>query len=338
MPGKAAEEENRRHFVAQVQTPAGAIPMKLPVPEGLEYNEPKPRDMLTNYLKGTLQVAEDHLEKLGKPRDAWRTLEVHWGGGTPRPGFAYGMGAKETLGKSHRLAERASRKPAELPAWRAIQRAAHRIQQKEGLDIRQAIARAFERDPGLYERYEAERFKALPKLAQMEAWRHAEVAATMASALQHLGNPLTMFAAGIAEGEYHQYNHQQERWRKELAKQGRLAEAARRQMLKKAGKKKTGARMPQTVLIHVTVKLLKDAALPSSWTEVLAVLTGEHAEADEMLERLKDSVNPIELQESNPPVDVEGDSLFFRFKNRPDRKMTLARFKNAVSEAVYTVS
>jgi hypothetical protein len=96
--------------------------------------------------------------------------------------------------------------------------------------------------------------------------------------------------------------------------------------------------MPQTVLIHATAKLLKVAASPSSWTEVLAVLTGAHVEADEILERLKDSVNPIELQDLNPPVDVEGDSLFFRFKNRPDRKMTLARFKNAVSEAVYTVS
>lgn len=338
MPEKPAEQGNRRHFVAHVHTPAGAIPMKLPVPDPVEYHEPRPRDVLTNYLKGTLQVAEEYLEKLGKPRDTWRTLEVRWGGGTPRPIFAYGMDAREALGKSYRLAERATRKPAELPAWRAIRRAARRIQQSEGGNMRQAIARAFERDPNLYQRYEAERFKILPKLAQMEAWRHAEVAALMASALQHLHSPLTMFAAGIVEGEYHQYNHQQERWRKELARRDRLAEAAARRARQKAGQKKTGKRMPQTVLTRETVELLTDAARPSSWTEVLAVLTGKHPEADELLERLKDVVNPIELQDGNPPIDVEGDDVFFHFKNRPDRKMTLARFKNAVSEAVYTVS
>jgi hypothetical protein len=295
------------------------------------------------YLEGTLRECEKELKGLGKTPEAWRALEVTWNS-TPRPIFGVGPEARELLGQEYTVMRdrkrprRKIRGEIDLPAYRAIQKLARQIAEAEGVEQHRATSLAIQRNPALYERYRKQRLRTLPGVKMKEAWRHAETAAVMAAALRRLDDPGVMFAAGVAEAEYHQYNHQRKLLNKAERERHRQLEDAARRVRQKAGEKKSGKRMPQTVLIHATVKLLTDAARPSSWTEVLAVLTGEHPEADELLESLKDVVNPIELQDDDPPVDVEDEGLFFRFKNRPDRRMTLARFRNAVSDAARTRS
>lgn len=121
------------------------------------------------------------------------------------------------------------------------------------------------------------------------------------------------------------------------AQRERIKERTRK-LRQQAGEKKSGRLMPQTVLIHATAQALKAAGHHCNAVTVLAVLTHQHPQSGELLCTIDDLVEPIELRDDEPPVEVDEGKVFFRFKNRPNRCMTFGRFKNAVSDAARTRS
>lgn len=100
-----------------------------------------------------------------------------------------------------------------------------------------------------------------------------------------------------------------------------------------AGRLKAGKIAPHTVLVRATMNILKENGRRPNPDAVLALLTGGELDTDELLDAVRNALDPILLPDDGPPVDVEHGNVFFHFKNRPDRKITIARFRNAVSEA-----
>ncbi len=118
------------------------------------------------------------------------------------------------------------------------------------------------------------------------------------------------------------------------------------------GRKKLGKLSPQTRVIRAAVTLLGRGANANT---VLALLSGEEIEglaaSDGMLEEIRTELahvgpaegdgtvlDPVEFKADGPLVEVEDSLVFFRFLNRSEHKMTIARFRNAVSEASPTRS
>lgn len=115
-----------------------------------------------------------------------------------------------------------------------------------------------------------------------------------------------------------------------------------------AGHQKRGALLPHTRLVHETVRVLIGAGRTTDVQGVLsfltvAVLTGEQPD-DELLGNVADAMangkRPIELPDDRPPVEIEidGDSVCFRFPSYPDRYLKLSTFRNLVSNANSAVS
>lgn len=168
------------------------------------------RQLREAYLRGTLEDCERQLVKLGKRADAWRLLEIV-PDGTPRPVIGKGAEAQEALGREFDVVKPATRRTADLPAYKQLTRIGAKIAASEGVTSAEALVRATNRNPTLYERYLKQSKAALGEVRLRPAWRLAEAAALMAHALTRLDDPEAMFAAGLAYGEHHQFDHQERR-------------------------------------------------------------------------------------------------------------------------------
>jgi len=293
------------------------------------------RDVRRRYFEGTIQTCEDALAKLGKARDAWRVLEVHWNS-TPRPAIGrWKDKAIEALGTEYTVVRKPKCAQDQLPAAKKLKRIADRIAKEEEVDGLKARHLAMKRNPELVARQHAQWRKACGSVRHSEAWRHAQVAAIMASALDHLDAPAIAFAAGIAEGEYHQFNH----LRKYLPTVTRGKDEGRRSAQKRAwGRLKRGKISAHTRVIRAAVHALgKDAAVET----VLTVLTGETiagVDTEAVLEEIRNGIEPIIIPLDEPAVRVEDGRVFFQFADRPSRSISRERFENAVTEARATIS
>jgi hypothetical protein len=178
------------------------------MPQPPHWRPPRKREAaqeaLRVYIEAGKESAETALERLGKPRDAWRIVEAFFGVGATTPIYRHPRGNDSVLGREYRVIQKATRSSQELPAYKRLQRIARRIERAEALAPSEGMRRACERYPALYERYRAEYRRTCPKLAQTWAWHHAYFGATMEAALHQLDDPAVMFAAGKAIGEYFQ--------------------------------------------------------------------------------------------------------------------------------------
>jgi hypothetical protein len=185
----------------------------------------------------------------------------------------------------------------------------------------------------LVRRYLAERDKPIPPVFQeMPAWAAAYRAATAQRALNDIGSPMAVFAAGAYLERQDIIDYLVRTLPRERGKAVREALARyKRDWRQKMGRMKEGKISPHTALVRAAVKALGEAGRASSADAVLALLTSDLG-ADE-LEPIRDALSPILLPDQGPTVDIEDGKAFFRFKNRPDRKISLGRFRNMVSEA-----
>ncbi len=289
------------------------------------------------YLQLALQHCEEKIEKSGKPRDAWRMLALTGRG--PRRGVSFGWDAKELLGPDHQIIKRGTPRD-QLPTYQPLRKLAEALSVREGIGHLEAMSRVMAENPELTERFRREAARNAGEARITPAWRYATLAAHMAAALDNPDDPDLMFAAGIAYGEDRQLDHQLKRKYCEQRESKRLS--AQKESRKKAqyGHKKAGKLAPQTRVIRAAVKVLGPLANAES---VLAILTkeplmdAEDDKLDEILNELAktgENLDPVEARTEGALVEVEEPHVYFRFLNRSDRKMTLARFRNAVSEAM----
>ena len=110
-----------------------------------------------------------------------------------------------------------------------------------------------------------------------------------------------------------------------------------------AGRHKLGKVLPHTKLVEETVRCLCQSGRPASTKLVLslltqAVLTRDQYPGDELLETIADTLAngtpAIELPGDRPPAEIDGVIVVFRFKNHPDRRLTLRNLDYIVSKYV----
>ncbi|MGH7785385.1 MAG: hypothetical protein ACRERC_00875 [Candidatus Binatia bacterium] len=189
---------------------------------------------------------------------------------------------RDELGPEWDVVRRRRKKPGDTPAFDRLHAAARKLADKQAITYGEALAIIFERHPRLYAEYEREKVRALGESRHRPAYQHAEMAALMKYALQRLDEPEAMFAAALALGEYHQFDWQEERKRRELHALIERHAAARTRKARDAGKAKRGARMAHTRLIEAATKV----ARPCTRDGVLALLRDEH-EVDSLLDGLR---------------------------------------------------
>jgi hypothetical protein len=171
------------------------------------------RQAREEYLRETFRVCEERLRRLRKPPDAWRRIEIEWDG-TPRPVQVKNMGELSAeLGEEYRVIRKRKKVAPDTPSHRRLHRLAQQLAETGGMSYGEALAVIIERNPKLHERYEREIAATLGEVRQAPAYRHTEYAALMRAALARSDDPEAMFAAGLAVGEYHQFDHQERRKR-----------------------------------------------------------------------------------------------------------------------------
>lgn len=326
-----------------------------------EWQRPEPetpkqvRERLVAHLRSVIVTAEAELTRLGRPQNAWQQVSAYLT--DVLPVFGYGETANLMLGP---LARRGSKGPLptrQLHSFTEIERQAKRCPQCRtaikgvplGLLGHAMIVQAQRHHKSLFRRYLAELAKPIPAVfEEMPAWGSAYRAATAQEALKDIDSPMAVFAAGAYLERQEIIDYLLRTLPGERGNAVREAVASyKHNWRKKIGRKKVGKILPHTALVQAAVKHMRVAERPMDADTVLAVLTGEDADADQLLDEIRWELarvdkrhggrqrqSGIELpDDSEPPATVECGTVFFRFKNRPDRKISLGRFRNMVSEA-----
>lgn len=286
-------------------------------------------------LRSTLRLCEERLRRLKKPADAWRFFQQVVWNGTPRPGMLKDLGAlRKALGKEWDTIER-PRPPRDTPGTDAFSQAVRDVAATEGISLFEAWSVVTVRQPRLYAQYQRELRRTFGNVRHREPYRHAEVAALMAAALERLDDPVAMFAAGLALGEYHQYDHQHhfvQRSRQELLK--RIGEQARDRAAA-GGRSKRGKVLPHTELIRRALCFDPEQNdRGEDWFANAPV----HRTPAEMVDLFADADVVRDLIEHQPRValsgawfDEDAKALAFEYSDRPNRKVKVASLPSTIA-------
>ena len=282
------------------------------------------RQQREEYLLATLRACEERLRKLGKPTDAWRHYQV-LPDGSPRPGMMKNLGElRDELGPEWDVVRKRRKIPGDTPAFDRLHAAARKLTEQEAITYGEALAIIFERQPKLYAEYEREKARTLGESRHRPAYRHAEMAALMKYALQRLDEPEAMFAAALALGEYHQFDWQEERKRRELDRLAERHPAEARRRARKGGESKRGVVAEHTAIICKVATMHRALTLSA----LLDSLRDE-AEMDSLLGTFTPQLRIV-------AVEVDDDDCRINFQDAHDhtvRTMSFAAAAKALERA-----
>ncbi len=329
-----------------------------------EWLPPKPespeqiRERLIAHLRSIIVNAEAELARLRRPEKAWKFVSASLT--DLMPAFGYGDLAERVLGPVASSRRSTALPTRELKSFTEIERELKRCPQCRAalkgvppgpFTNHAKVRQAQHHHKKLFRRYLAELSKPIPAVfEETPSWAAAYRAATANEALASMDSPMAVFAAGAYLERQDVIDYLVRTLPGERGKAVREALAKQdRNWREKIGRKKRGRILPHTALVRATVEQLKRAGHQVNADAVLAVLTGEAPDTDEILEKIRwdlaqlpetergrQTHSAIDLPDDpDPPVAVEDEAIFFRFKNRPERKISIGRFRNIVSELAH---